>query len=118
MLSGEQSYVWRLNGEEREDRLQSDHPWPGVDALMEHGRWSGERLIALAVTLQPEDAVRMYDDETGRHMNASVVLVQAISHSAHHRSQVMTALSSQGIIFPEFDGWEWGEATAAVHTRS
>lgn len=111
MLSGEQSYVWRLNGEERPDRLQTEHAWPGIDALLDHARWSGDRLRALAASASPTDTVLVHDDEQGYHINAGIVLVQAINHATEHRAHVCAALTSQGLALREIDGWNWAEAT-------
>lgn len=45
------------------------------------------------------------------HQPVGLRLAQAIHHGTDHRSQVCTALTSQGIEPPEIDLWAYGEAT-------
>ncbi len=117
MLSGEQSYLARLSGERKSSPLKSSDPWPGIDALLEHARWSGERLIDLArVTPINARFTSEYDDENWG-TQSWVVLVQAINHSTEHRAHAMSALTAQGVALPEIDGWTWGEASGRTIAR-
>lgn len=111
MLSGEQSYVARLTGERRSPALKTPDVWPGVDVLLEHALWSGDRLLDLS-RITPIDArfASEYEDESWD-TESWVVLVQAINHSTEHRAHVMSALTAQGIVLPEIDGWIWGRAS-------
>jgi uncharacterized damage-inducible protein DinB len=66
-LSGEQTYIRRLSGEEQPQSLRGDAGWPGLEALVEHARWSGDRLRRLAETIdQPRSSARAGTASTTR----------------------------------------------------
>jgi len=113
-LSGEQRYIYRLSREESPNPLRRDTPWPGIEALTEHARWSGERLRRLAETVEPATVIRETEDGVDEEIDGQVVLVQAINHSTEHRAHIVTTLSAHGIALPEIDGWNWGEATGRL----
>jgi uncharacterized damage-inducible protein DinB len=113
-LSGEQRYIYRLCGEESPNPLRRDAPWPGIEALAEHARWSGERLRRLAESVEPATVIRETEDGVDYEIDGQVVLVQAINHSTEHRAHIVTTLSAHGIAMPEIDGWNWGEATGRL----
>lgn len=114
-LSGEQRYVFRLSRQERQGpSFKTDSPWPGVEALAEHARWSGLKLQELAETVGLSDVYRSSWDGVDYEIDSSVVLVQAINHSTEHRAHVVTTLSAHGIVVPEIDGWNWAETTGRM----
>lgn len=117
-LSGEQNYIYWLRKEERPERIRSDSPWPGIEALVEHARWSGDRLRRLAESVEPSTVIRETEDGVDYEIDGQVVLVQAINHSTEHRAHIVTTLSAHGIAMPEIDGWNWGEATGRLRPAS
>ncbi|HEY5475962.1 MAG TPA: DinB family protein [Tepidiformaceae bacterium] len=117
-LSGEQTYIRRLSGEEQPQSLRGDAGWPGLEALVEHARWSGDRLRRLAETIEPATVIRESWDGVDYEIDGQVVLVQAINHSTEHRAHIVTTLSAHGIALPEIDGWNWGEATGRLRPSS
>ena len=113
-LSGEQRYIFRLTGEERPAPLRTGDPWPGVEALADHARWSGLKLQGLAESVAPKQVIRQHFDDADWDIDGEVVLVQAINHSTEHRAHIVTTLSARGIALPEIDGWNWAEATGRM----
>lgn len=85
--------------------------FPGIEALREHARRSGEALIAVADTVDPAQVLRGTYRGESYEMPAIVPLMQAINHATDHRSQITTALSQLGIRPPELDVWAYDEAT-------
>ena len=65
----------------------------------------------LAGDLDPEADLVERGDGWEFHQPAGLRLAQAIHHGTDHRSQVCTALTSQGIEPPAIDLWAYGEAT-------
>lgn len=65
----------------------------------------------LAGGLDPEADLVESGDGWEFHQPAGLRLAQAIHHGTDHRSQVCTALTSQGMEPPEIDLWAYGEAT-------
>lgn len=63
-------------------------------------------------SLDPDKDVVARDDEGGEfHAPLGLRLAQVIHHGSDHRSQVCTALTSLGILPPQIDLWDFGEAT-------
>jgi uncharacterized damage-inducible protein DinB len=86
-----------------EHRLETDDPFPGVDRIAEHLRFTGERLIEVA-RLASEDRVLKgsWSDEP-YHLPEWVLLLHAAHHATEHRQQIATMLTNLGKEPPEPD---------------
>lgn len=104
IVRGESWYLHLLTGWEPPVRWEIPGPWPGIDALLERSRFTGERLHEVAEQMDP-DALVDVDDEK---VPASVVLVQAINHATEHRAHAATVLTQLGNQPPPVDGWTFG----------
>lgn len=104
LVRGESSYVKHLTGWVPPVRWEIPGSWPGIDALLERARFTGERLVEVADGIAPDAVLRLEDDK----VPASVVLVQAINHATEHRAHVATILTQIGIQPPRMDGWNFG----------
>lgn len=105
-------YVRRLTDWQPGDehRLEYDDPFPGVERIVEHLRFTGERLIEIAGAI-PADRVLEFEYEgTPERLPAWVVLLQAAQHATEHRQQVATALTALGVEPPEPDLWAYWDA--------
>ena len=71
----------------------------------------------LAGDLDPEADLVERGEGWEFHQPAGLRLAQAIHHGTDHRSQVCTALTSQGIEPPEIDLWAYGEATGRTRAN-
>jgi uncharacterized damage-inducible protein DinB len=98
----------RLTGHEPETPLTL-HEFPGIETLREHARRSGERLIAIADTLDPAQVVRGTYRGEPYELPIMVPLMQAIHHAADHRSQIATVLSQVGVKPPDLSVWAYDE---------
>ena len=91
---------WRP-GEEH--RLEYDDPFPGVDHVAAHLRFTGERLIEVARVASIDRVVEgTWGDEAFR-LPEWVLLLHAAHHATEHRQQIATMLTSLGLSPPEPD---------------
>jgi uncharacterized damage-inducible protein DinB len=68
-----------------------------------------ERVIELGAA-----ADRQQDRAEGKTATAAIVLAGLVHHGEHHRSQVATALSAQGLESPVLDVYAYGRTIGAV----
>jgi uncharacterized damage-inducible protein DinB len=107
LLRAEQGYIRRLTGVKpvRSEKV----PFPGVDALKEEFRRSGDALLAAAEALEPQDTTEAeYDKGEVVKLRQSLVVVQAIHHGNDHRTHIYTILGSHSIPFEGIDVWSYG----------
>jgi uncharacterized damage-inducible protein DinB len=105
LLAAEQRYVTLLTGAERESPLHESGGFPGVAALRDAARWSGEALIEAAGRARPSRILRGVRRGRPYALPVAVPLLQAINHATEHRTQVVGTLSPHGIEPPAIDGW-------------
>jgi uncharacterized damage-inducible protein DinB len=84
--------------------------FPGIEALREHARRSGEGLITVADTVDPAQVVRGTYRGEPYELPVIIVLMQAIHHATDHRSQIATVLSQLGMQPPDLSVWAYDEA--------
>ena len=83
---------------------------PLAERVLADGR--DDRFIELgAAAGRPEDRAE------GKAATAAIVLADLVHHAEHHRSQVATALSAQGIEPPALDMWAYGRTIGEVVPR-
>ena len=86
-----------------EHRLEYDEPFPGVDRIAEHLRFTGERLIEVAGDASADrDLESTWRGEPYR-LPEWVLLLHAAHHATEHRQQIATVLTTLGIEPPEPD---------------
>lgn len=110
IVRAESWYLKLLTGWEPPVRWDIPGPWPGMDALLERARFTGDHLVEVADLLDPEALVEIGDDKVA----TSVVLVQAINHATEHRAHAATILTQLGIEPPPVDGWTYDKARRAA----
>ena len=110
IVRAESYYLKLLTGWEAPVRWEIPGPWPGIDALLDRSRFTGDRLVEVADQLDSEAVIEIGEDKVA----TSVVLVQAINHATEHRSQAATILTQLGIEPPPVDGWTFDEARQAA----
>ena len=110
LLAAEQRYLRRLTG--AEPALSEKDGFPGIAALVDHARHSGDALVEVARRLGPEDTTDVKFDSETIPMRKSLILVQAIHHGNDHRTHICTILGSHSIPFEDIDVWTY---TLAQH---
>jgi uncharacterized damage-inducible protein DinB len=113
LLGAEQRYIRRLVG--IEPRVSEKDPFPGIATLTNEAEQSGDRLIELAATVTSEDAI----DDPQRltpysHLDAWVVLIQALHHGNDHRTHICTILGTHAIDYGDMDVWAYGRSLGAA----
>ena len=80
-----------------EHRLEYEDPFPGVDRVAEHLRFTGERLIEVARSASIARMLeRTWGDEPVR-LPEWVLLLHAAHHATEHRQQIATMLTALGV---------------------
>lgn len=106
LLAAEQRYLRRLTG--AAPALSEKDPFPGIEALVEHARRSGESLLAADARLRSDDTTRVDFDGKMVDLNLSLIVVQAIHHGNDHRTHICTILGAHSIPFDAVDVWTYG----------
>lgn len=99
-----------------EHQLEYDEPFPGVDRIAAHLRFTGERLIEVAVDAPADRVLEGEWGDEAYHLPAWILLLHAAHHATEHRQQIATMLTSLGIEPPEPDPvayWESIQTGAA-----
>jgi len=96
-----------------EQRLEYDDPFPGVERIAEHLRFTGERLIGAARDASPDRVLEgTWNDEPYR-LPAWILLIHAAHHATEHRQQIATMLTNLGVAPPEPDPVAYWNSTQA-----
>jgi len=116
MISSLQRYHLRLAGRpvEPSGPVSEGLPWPGFAELKRAARGFGAGLLDIAEQAPDELQAQGHWDDKDWSIAGAMLLVQAVNHSADHRSQIATILSQTGIQAPDLDAWAWGEATGRL----
>jgi uncharacterized damage-inducible protein DinB len=84
-------------------RLEYDEPFPGVDRIAEHLRFTGERLIEVARRASLDRVLSGAWGDEPYEFPEWVLLLHAAHHATEHRQQIATMLTNLGIEPPEPD---------------
>jgi uncharacterized damage-inducible protein DinB len=86
-----------------EHRLEYDEPFPGVDRIAAHLRFTGERLIDVAKSTSMDRILEGHWGDEPYRYPAWVLLLHAAHHATEHRQQIATMLTNLGVVPPEPD---------------
>lgn len=114
LVAAEQRYLKRLGAGEPEIS-ERDGTFPGIEALRKHAIGSGDRLIAIAPHISPDES---HESATGREgrviLHSGVVVIQALHHGNDHRTHICTILGHNDVPYGDMDVWAYGEATGGI----
>jgi uncharacterized damage-inducible protein DinB len=107
LFAAEGRYVGAMTGQEDYATALKEGSFPGIGALRERGRASGEQLLTLAERVTSNDTISV--DRGGQHYEIpiSIFFAQAINHGTDHRAHVCTVLTQRGIEPPNLDVWTY-----------
>lgn len=105
LIASEEGYVYRFTGQRANPPLYEYTAFPGFDELRRRANTTGDGLIALARQWEQEQSLQLTYQGQVYEVPAILVLIQAITHAADHRSQIATLLTRQQITPPEIDSW-------------
>lgn len=107
-IGAEVSYVERVNGRMPPVALPKGQ-FPGFDALEQAARWAGDELLELALAARAGTRVHQRPPRQNIAYPLPDLMVQAITHSCEHRTQIATILTQLGLEPPDMSGWHYME---------
>ena len=109
IVGAEVGYVQRVNG-----RLPGKPPaadgFPGFASLRQDARWASDELKELARTARAGTTVRQQPPRQRVAYPLASLIVQAVSHSTEHRTQVSAIITQLGLEPPDLSGWSYMRA--------
>jgi uncharacterized damage-inducible protein DinB len=106
LIGAQQWYVQLITGDVLGERIRRTER-RSVDELITVARATGERLLLIAETEDPNRRIEMND---GRMSTVGVILAQLVHHGNEHRTQATTILGANGVEPPPISGWGYGRA--------
>src|SRR5215470_7467553 len=91
IVGGEVSYVERVNGKLPPQPI-SRAVFPGFAVLKDVARWTSDELLELAISARNDTSVRERDEHQIYEYRLASLMVQAITHSTEHRTQISTII--------------------------
>jgi uncharacterized damage-inducible protein DinB len=109
IVGAEVSYVERVNGKLPPKPLSRDQ-FPGFAVLKDAVRWAGDELLQLALSARKDTSVRQRPPRMLIEYKLASLMVQAVSHSTEHRTQISAIITQLGMEPPDMSGWQYMEA--------
>jgi uncharacterized damage-inducible protein DinB len=106
LIGAQQWYVQLITGEVLGERIRRTER-RSIDELIAVARATGERLLQIAETEDPDRRIEMNE---GRTSTVGVILAQLIHHGNEHRTQATTILGANKVDPPPISGWGYGRA--------
>lgn len=106
IIGAEISYVRRVNGRVPATPLVKGE-FPTFEVLKAAVRWTGEELPELAASARTDTLVREAFPPQIEEYPLASLMVQAISHSIEHRTQIATIITQMGMEPPDMSGWRY-----------
>jgi uncharacterized damage-inducible protein DinB len=108
IISAEVGYVDRVNGR-LPAMLPPNDQFPGFGALKEAARWAGDELLQLALSARENTNVRQRPPRHIYQYRLASLIIQAITHSTEHRTQISAIITQLGMEPPDMSGWQYME---------
>jgi uncharacterized damage-inducible protein DinB len=108
IVGAEVSYVERVNGK-LPPAWPSGDQFPGFDALKGAVRWAGAELLELALSARSDTVVRQRPPRQLIEYKLASLMIQAVSHSTEHRTQIATIITQLEMGPPDMSGWKYME---------
>lgn len=108
ILRAEQGYVERTNGKTPPQPLvrgQALH----FDQLKDVARWASDELLQLALATRSDTLVKETDDKSAIEYPLASLLMQSLTHSTEHRTQIAAIITQLGMEPPDMSGWMYME---------
>jgi len=108
IIGAEVGYVERVNGKLPAAPPPNDQ-FPGFAVLKDTARWAGDELLQLAVSAREDTLVRQRPPRHIYQYRLASLMVQAITHSTEHRTQIAAIITQLGMEPPDMSGWQYME---------
>ena len=113
IVGAEVSYVERVNGKLPPQPLAPGQV-PGVELLKDAARWAGDELLQLALSARKDTSVRQRPPRQLIEYKLASLMVQAITHSTEHRTQISAIITQLGMEPPDMSGWQYMEESGEL----
>jgi uncharacterized damage-inducible protein DinB len=108
IVGAEVSYVERVNGKLPAVPL-APNQFPPFEVLKDAVRWAGDELLQLALSARTDTSVRQRPPRQRIEYKLASLMVQAITHSTEHRTQISAIITQLGLEPPDMSGWQYME---------
>jgi uncharacterized damage-inducible protein DinB len=113
IVGAEVSYVERVNGKLPAGSFRSGQ-FPGFAVLKDAVRWAGDELLQLALSAREDTSVRQRPPRQLIGYKLASLMVQAITHSTEHRTQISAIITQLGMEPPDMSGWKYMEQSGEL----
>ncbi|HEU4324427.1 MAG TPA: DinB family protein [Roseiflexaceae bacterium] len=104
IIRAETRYVERASGKAWEVPLPPDQ-FSGFDTLREASRWANGELTLLAIAARKDTLVHDPPPHPPAAYPLASLIVQSITHSTEHRTQIASIITQLGMEPPDMSGW-------------
>jgi uncharacterized damage-inducible protein DinB len=113
IVGAEMSYVRRVNGS-LPARAFARGEIPGFDVLQEVARWASDELLQLAISARRDTLVQERQPPQRIDYPLATLMVQSITHSTEHRTQISAIITQLGLEPPDMSGWVYMEESGEL----
>jgi uncharacterized damage-inducible protein DinB len=110
IVRSEVTYVERVNGKVPGVQFRKGE-FAGFASLKEAARWASDEMLELAVSCGRDTLVRESNSKVAVDYTLSSLVVQAITHSTEHRTQIASIITQLGMEPPDMSVWMYMEET-------
>jgi uncharacterized damage-inducible protein DinB len=108
IVGAEVGYVERVSGKLPVAPLPREQ-FPGFALLKDAARWAGDELLQLALSAREDTLVRQRPPRQILQYRLASLIVQALTHSTEHRTQISAIITQLGMEPPDMSGWRYME---------
>jgi uncharacterized damage-inducible protein DinB len=106
IVDAEVSYVERVNGKLPAKPRVPDQ-FPPFAVLKDVVHWAGDELLQLALSARKDTSVRQRPPRMLIQYRLASLMVQAVSHSTEHRTQISAIITQLGLEPPDMSAWQY-----------
>ena len=114
IVGAEVSYVERVNGKLPARPLSPDQ-FPPFAVMKDAVRWAGDELLQLALSARKDTSVRQRPPRQLIEYKLASLMIQAVTHSTEHRTQISAIITQLGLEPPDMSGWNYMEEIGELH---
>lgn len=113
IVGAEVSYVERVNDKRPAKPFARDE-FPGFAVMQDAARWASDELLQLALAARTETIVQQRPPRDRIAYPLASLMVQAVTHSTEHRTQIAAIITQVGMEPPDMSGWAYMEETGEL----
>ena len=106
IISAEMGYVERVNGKLPPNPFSGEQ-FLGFGGLRDAVRWAGNELLRLALSVREDTLVCQRPPRPIIQYRLASLMVQALTHSTEHRTQISAIITQLGIEPPDMSIWQY-----------